>query len=479
MHRHTYFDVVVIFLASLATSAPFLLDAANRNPAYFRDYRLNDSPDARHYVKLGRNFLVKGVYSRQSAEPYQSDMLRTPVYPLTAGTLDILCGTWSIYVFQCLCRFATAAVIYAFCVSCFGRFVGLTASALYALDSTSTIIAMEAMSESLFIALVTPAIFLWLWCLSKPRTGRGLVLGSIAVGLLVGLATLTRPTSLYLPVVLAVSGVARARPGARWPMLRGILLMLAASTAVVLPWIARNAVLFGVPRLTSVEAVNMVYFMGGGAYAIEFGIPLEEAQQRIAKEYDLAPQSEGSNPWTTDRGIRLMDEQYREAAAKILAEYPTSFMKATLIGLTKSTISHNVAGYASISLRTWAGGGLDRLLKFRVSELTQTLASNDPLLLGLLVWQLLYNGLIVLFSLLGVVVGLRSAELRPTVLYFLLIAFYHAATVAAVGLDSYSRQRVPIVPIQCVLAAFAIAHWWRRSTVEDSSQAPTLAEPAG
>src|SRR5437879_2939900 len=94
-------DLAGIVLLALATNAVIVLCIMSSNPRYLLDYRQNGNPDAAHYVLLGENFWTKGVYSRQSAPPYQPDVLRTPIYPLLAGSVQALLGTiWPLYVIQ-------------------------------------------------------------------------------------------------------------------------------------------------------------------------------------------------------------------------------------------------------------------------------------------------------------------------------------------------------------------------------------------
>ena len=79
-------SVVVCLILNLTVFAGI----ASERPEYLSDYRLNANSDARDYVKLGRNFLIEGQYSRNTAAPYTCDVLRTPIYPLFAGSLDLI-----------------------------------------------------------------------------------------------------------------------------------------------------------------------------------------------------------------------------------------------------------------------------------------------------------------------------------------------------------------------------------------------------
>ena len=67
---------------------------------YLFDYELNKNPDAVQYVRQGRNTLLHGQFSRSLAPPYVPDMIRTPVYPVFAGALDLIGKPLAIYVVQ-------------------------------------------------------------------------------------------------------------------------------------------------------------------------------------------------------------------------------------------------------------------------------------------------------------------------------------------------------------------------------------------
>ena len=75
-------------------NAAIFAGIAIKNPEYLLDYRLNSNPDAVHYVLIGRNMLLHGQFSRSEGAPYAPDMLRTPIYPLFSGRLDVIGSHW-------------------------------------------------------------------------------------------------------------------------------------------------------------------------------------------------------------------------------------------------------------------------------------------------------------------------------------------------------------------------------------------------
>jgi 4-amino-4-deoxy-L-arabinose transferase-like glycosyltransferase len=117
-----------------------------------------------------------------------------------------------------------------------GETVGWVAGAIAAIYPPLVTADGLVMSEPLFVLLVTAALLLAL-----ALTGRPSVLGSASLGVLVGLAILTRGEAvLLLPLLAWPAAFARQRSG------RGarLLAATAATVLVVSPWVIRNAVVF-------------------------------------------------------------------------------------------------------------------------------------------------------------------------------------------------------------------------------------------
>ena len=253
-------------------------------PEYLRDYRLNANPDAKDYVLLGRNLLFEGHYSRMPGPPFQADVLRTPVYPLFAGGLDALGGAAAIYLVQGLLQAGSCFFLYQIVRSSFGSRAAFWASLLLATDLMMAVSNFEAMSEPLFVFLLLAVLSTFgfgnLPALQSNSSGKTRPAWRfLAGGLLLGLATLTRPLALYLIPFFAflplVSGF-RNR-GSKLQGLQCGVAVLMGSLPLVGFWIARNQWEFAVPRLTTVDTQNIVYFFGAGAYQQRVGLSLEEA----------------------------------------------------------------------------------------------------------------------------------------------------------------------------------------------------------
>src|SRR5579864_2454764 len=182
----------------LSVSAAIFAGIAALRPAYLREVSLSDSPDARQYVLLGRNLLLRGHFSRSNTPPYAPDMVRTPVYPLFAGGLDIAGGAEAIYLAQCLLHAGSCLLLFLIVNRYFGKLAALCASLLFATDLMLAISNFEAMTEPLFVFLSLASACYLLPGLQPGPAAHTWPYRVCAGGLLLSLAILTRPAALYL-----------------------------------------------------------------------------------------------------------------------------------------------------------------------------------------------------------------------------------------------------------------------------------------
>jgi 4-amino-4-deoxy-L-arabinose transferase-like glycosyltransferase len=456
----------------LALNLAIFATVALNRPDYLRDYRVNTNPDAVHYVVLGRNVLLHGHYSRCDGPPFVPDMLRPPVYPLFAGGLDLLAGAGAIYLAQALLQAGSCLLLFALVHPYFGQRAALWASLLLATDLMLAVYNFEAMSEPLFVFLVLAAVYHSLPSLAGLAAGVRAGTPQLALGgLLLGLAILTRPAALYLPVVLGgcllAVGWRSKRPAAG---LAAALVFLVGALPLPALWITRNYLVFSVPRLTTVDAANNVYFMGGGAYQLRHGLSLEEAQARIAREYGLAPYEVSQNPWASDRPVAEVDAELRTASFRVMTKYPVELVESSFLGVAKASFSHNTAELAALSGRTWTAPGTAGLIRLRPDALDQ-LGKNGSGLVVAFGWELFHVLLSLGAAALGVLYFLIRRPTGAVGWALFLILGYFYLTVAVFGYEAFYRCRVPVLPFLYVFAGLGLnrsltglgrllAGWW-------------------
>jgi len=303
----------------------------------------------------------------------------------------------------------------------FGTTAGLVAVVLYSLHLPFYVFTPTLLTEPLFIPLFT--LFLWLVVLATDLGYQRLVL--LLAGATLGLATLTRPTTQFLPVfllglVLLVALYARIRPepaidlGALWKA-AGFLVL--GFVVVVAPYVAKNAV-----------ALDRIGIANGGFGAVLYlgndlrtnGDEPSFSQMRFNTREITAPythmDSEGDR-----RLIRAALDEIRERPLDIAWLQPRKAFRLLF-------------------------GSADHY--FRPQSDVVTFVQERSGLALLNVWDLVFTTFLVVFGVIGMItVRMRRFSrlvLIGSALYFVLV---HTA------LFPIPRLALPISPILVVFAA--------------------------
>ena len=170
-----------------------------------------------------------------------------PLYPLYLALFSKLGATSFAWhrIASCLLGTGTVAAIGLLGRRVGGDRVGLTSAAIAAGYPLLWVIDGSIMSESLYVLLIVMIALAALRLLEDPIGRRALALGA-----LVGLATLTRGEAILLIAVLAAPLASRL--GMTWRRRLATLALVCAGTAVILaPWVARNWISFDRPVAVS------------------------------------------------------------------------------------------------------------------------------------------------------------------------------------------------------------------------------------
>ena len=195
--------------------------------------------DAGEYERLARNIWQEHCFCYTPATPTYR---RVPFYPFFIATLYAVFGRDPSVV-----RIAQAVVSSLICLSMYGigkqlfdARVGLLAAFAYAIYPPAISMPSLLVTETLFTFLLMTAVLLLVVEVKHGRA-RFLLIG----GVLLGCATLTRPIALFFPVFASAVVYLKKRRRA----LRDMLLLIAGFAIVVLPWLVRNYLVFGLVML--------------------------------------------------------------------------------------------------------------------------------------------------------------------------------------------------------------------------------------
>ena len=203
--------------------------------------------DAWDFDRDAISLVEHGSFPVSFAAPgHSATALRPPLWPLAlAGAYELtgaraLRTRWAVgRALEVVLGVVTVALIYLIALGLWGRRVALVAGAIAAVYPPLLLVGSSLLSESLFIPFVLAAVAVAL----RARRSTRAVAWALAVGALVGLATMTRANGLALVVPIGFL-VWSARPRLRWRSLATPLAMVAATLVVLIPWTVRNANVF-------------------------------------------------------------------------------------------------------------------------------------------------------------------------------------------------------------------------------------------
>jgi hypothetical protein len=412
--------------------------------------------DTNSYLEPGRNLLLHGRFIADGVP----DLLRTPGYSIFLA-MTSLGGLSAAAVANLI-----LSVFSVFLVWRLGRAVfdderiALGAAWIFAFEPISVIFSFVLLSETLFLALLLLslerlAIFL------REHQLRALAVG----GLWLAAATLVRPVTYYLPVVLSLGlflVLARVR-GLRWKAPAVLLIS-------VLPWLAawqiRNWVEASYGGFSSVREVNLYFFDASEVTArvehrelidvrTELGyLPFanDSGQDYLFQPYlALHPQQAG---WSQGQRLAFMHTE----AVRVLRAHKEVYLRACLTHLLMTVFEPGAAAFDAVLFPgdPWHVTGLIR--KAGLVRGPILLAKNHPWVAAEKAAFTAVMLALYLLAIRGVFLAMRGAfrghmqeaclwMLLGTLLYFLIVSG------VAGGQGASSRYRVPIMPIVCILAA--------------------------
>ena len=236
------------------------------------------------YTVVSKNMIEGHGFSNSSAEPYVPYSFRPPLYHFfIVGSYFALGGFWGVIVLQMLLG-SLVPLLGMKAASYFlrGRSMLGALGVFLALEPSGILYSTFFYSETLFTVLFLSGVWAFFeymrWVGSRTRF-------LVASALLLGLATLTRPTAQFLPLLfVAVFLWMRRKELFSRRTLLPVVLYAAIFIAVLSPWLVRNYIVFGVAGLSPQTGVNLYTTLLPTVYSIDRGTTFQQefAAQRAA-----------------------------------------------------------------------------------------------------------------------------------------------------------------------------------------------------
>ncbi len=432
-----------------------------------------ENVDARGYHWLAVNLLTQRTFSMNTEPPFRSDDIRAPLYPLFLASLDAGAGPDPrvVALMQAVLDCVTVAITFRLGQRLAGRPAGLIAALLYAFHPASWRFSNEVLTEILFGLLLTGSLWMFARYILAGRNR-----DALWCGLLSGASILCKPNVQFLPLVLLGILIHGLYTGRRewW---QGAVIVTATIGLMLLPWMARNRLVFGRWFYTMTFEDNLAHVSAVATLAHARGESVAPWTPRWEAIYnEVIAQAAARFHWqaldqaqlsTRERDMRL--QQITAVASDIIREHPVDFITAhTRAWIWSLLPQEHRFWYERLSGQRWdelpalRGDALGRALS--AAREGQVLAAAGilvrerllglpPLALGLwLLWGLGYLASFVLFT-------WGAIRLRPRVLALVLVAAVFYVTFLP-GPISQIRFRIPVVPAIIVLMVVGMRGAW-------------------
>ena len=398
------------------------------------------------YYEIGRNLLEGHGFSRALRPPFTPDPLRTPLYPLfIAAILGLFPTFWAMALFQIL----VGSIIPVLGMSIARRILPSTRGTtlvgiLLAVEPLSVLYSFVFYTETLFILLFF--LFLLSFFDYLERGGHWRIAGA---ALLLGLATLVKPTVQYVPICAALLLAWRGWREHSQRVAVHVVVLLVVFVATISPWLYRNYRTFGVVGLTAQPAFNLYRYLVPTVLAIEHGTTFRREQEELAKR-DATSENDidlSSSPRFIARSVEILQGHPVGLAKAMGMSLLTFFTHDGLIAVLKD------AGQG-VTLR-FAGGAVVSAFQSpgRIARVIPDILGTPAMLivLGRVAWAVTT---VAFFA--GVFRFLRREGPNINGVWGLLLVAYFAITTIANGFGVYARFRMPVNVFIFMFAVYGI-----------------------
>ena len=179
-----------------------------------------------------------------------------PVYPVYLGMLQIVFGFDNVLVAarlgQALMGVGLSLLVFDLGRRCISPEVGIVAAVLVSMDLRFIVESGSISTESLLTMLLMLSIWLYFFAIEKDNINMW-----ILVGISTGITTLTRGVAQFLPLIFLLHLYLLKKELRIW---RSWVCLFSGFAIVVTPWMVRNWILFGSPKIAHGGAAH--FWMG-------------------------------------------------------------------------------------------------------------------------------------------------------------------------------------------------------------------------
>lgn len=427
-------------------------------PVFFDPSRAFACTDARSYRSIALNLLSGKGFSMSDASPYTPETTVTPGYPIfLAGIYAVFDNsTIAVVLFQIVINVILILIVFLFVKKRFGDTAALISGAILTLDFNTALFTTQLTTETLFTFLFISSILFLVEFVEQGRLRYALF-----SGILIGLATLVRPITLFLGVPLLLFIILSKLS---WRKIAGWAIVIAVQLACITPWIIRNKIVFDEYFYSTVSDMNLMRY-----HAVPLKASLENKPLDLASK-ELVESALGGKTCRNDA------EYFRltgAGARRYILKHPLPYTGMALLGglgtLFSPLMMHEAGVFFAGQREPPSGSIMLELIslfsKGHFGDVFSLLWKNRLGYYGIAAFVVFVLYGLFHFAKLGFVLkayilkGLKDASM----LLSLTTGVY---MLAFLGLAVVPRLRVPLEPLLALLAAIGIVSKKREKNKE-------------
>lgn len=371
--------------------------------------------DSASYMTQAESIASTGAALNARGEP---DTVRTPGYPVfLAVFLAARLGYPGAIAAQHILWFLVVAATtwFAFRLTS-STIVAIVAGVITAIDIPALQAAQSILTETWATVFVSLAV----WQAYRAAKIGGAAHAVIA-GMLAGFAALIRPVAILLGVPFAIAILIT---GARDVRLRIAAVLIVASLAIPAIWTVRNHVQTGVATFSSISSINMLLYRAAGTLAIRDPGGVDANITRRQQELDAA-------------ACGAAELRFRRPCDSIpIAERATLYTDLAIPILLADPVAVVMQASRAFAMIMFGGGAS------MIASITKVPESTARLI------ALVYTVPLAVLAVVGVWYW-RRVDRIATWMMLLTIAYL---VIMSLGVEAYSRFRVPFLPLYALLA---------------------------
>ena len=394
--------------------------------------------DTRRYEEPALQLLKEGTLAINPRSEKTTTLSTTPVYSLLIAGIYKVFGEKNYHALittQIIMSALTILMIFLIARQIWGSKTAIIASGLMAVEPLQTLYSQTILSETLFTLFLASSLLAF----TKLLVTKNKLKWALLLGIMLTLATMTRPISYYLVFCIILGLVIfKQYVTQSWSQLFTIcLLILLPFLLTTTYWKARNESLTGVYALNDAMSETLLYYKAKGVLMTANDQTEEEAQKEILARL----------PASFETPKQRADAETKLAKEIILGDL-TSYLKLSLSGIKAIVLGPGLKSQAMF---------YDYKEKGIKTGATSADNKYKPWYLALIAYGLIFLVATYLFSAYGFFISFSGGNLQHrvvhllmlgSILYFVLISTGHTA--------ADSRMRTPIIPIILLYASYGL-----------------------